>query len=832
MQEKEAATDNEVTHAYELAQRIMKDAIPSSHSQSNEVLIVEKIKRHFEVAGRDEDLEKFISLYRKLESSRVLKNLPAILALLDCVGTPETTLQPPPLMDIPQAVPDNVTVRRSFQLDTRSTQPTFLMRSLPVSSDESSLLATPRPQEISVLQQELSVAGSPLEILKSDVSEDELLQELVYAFQGIPGKILQLNAVTEDLTVNPSIKLSRPHRRMVLRLAELGWLHNQLRQFCNTSDVSLGLMEKGFLAALRSELTEYYRLVAMIQAQVQKQIQETVESPLTLRKLQVWALEPMFRLKWLVDIVTACSGRKAGALASCIHGYLQHGNPAVRAAVRHLLSMVCKPVYMMLSRWMLDGELEDPFGEFFIVADAEIKGDRLWHEKYKVQENLVPCFITMAQAKKILATGKSINFLREVCHDYPPIKGRDQLRRHLERTSVEALFTLDTESELQAVMDTAYLETSRRVLDVLNGPYMFMENLQALRRYLLLGQGDFIRHFMEIIYPELQKPASHLYPHVLSEILESAIRATNAQFENPDILERLDLRLLETSPGDTGWDVFSLDYHVDGPIGTIFGPSAASYLTLFNALWKSKRMEYVLTASWKRQVTSAKMLRKLPELAPLLQHTHLLTAEMIHFVHQMQYYTLFEVLECSWHTLIWDVQHAEALDDIIRAHNSFLTRIKKGALLDSDSQELSNQLRAVYELILQLQRLEEQLHTRSLEELNARANRETIVEKRGEVGQFGMSLAEEEALAAERRNFVDVYLPSVHAQLRVLAKSYQDVVKKFLLLLASHSDVSLQLLSVRLDFNEHYKRTDARLAAPYTYRRLSELAYKPPSYSK
>lgn len=27
--------------------------------------------------------------------------------------------------------------------------------------------------------------------------------------------------------------------------------------------------------------------------------------------------------------------------------------------------------------------------------------------------------------------------------------------------------------------------------------------------------------------------------------------------------------LVQVSPGDTGWDVFSLDYHVDGPIATV-----------------------------------------------------------------------------------------------------------------------------------------------------------------------------------------------------------------------------------------------------------------------
>jgi hypothetical protein len=48
----------------------------------------------------------------------------------------------------------------------------------------------------------------------------------------------------------------------------------------------------------------------------------------------------------------------------------------------------------------------------------------------------------------------------------------------------------------------------------------------------------------------------------LAGILETAIRATNTQYEDPDILERLDVRLLDIQPGDNGWDVFSLDYKV------------------------------------------------------------------------------------------------------------------------------------------------------------------------------------------------------------------------------------------------------------------------------
>ena len=79
----------------------------------------------------------------------------------------------------------------------------------------------------------------------------------------------------------------------------------------------------------------------------------------------------------------------------------------------------------------------------------------------------------------------------------------------------------------------------------------------------------FRRYLLELLEEELCQPASNLYPHNLAGILETAIRATNTQYEDPEILDRLDVRLLEITPGDTGWDVFSLDYKVAGPIGTV-----------------------------------------------------------------------------------------------------------------------------------------------------------------------------------------------------------------------------------------------------------------------
>jgi hypothetical protein len=90
----------------------------------------------------------------------------------------------------------------------------------------------------------------------------------------------------------------------------------------------------------------------------------------------------------------------------------------------------------------------------------------------------------------------------------------------------------------------------------------------------------------------------------------------------------------------------------------------------------------------------------------------------------------------------------------------------------------------VYELVLQLQTHEEELHARSLSELQALTRLEELVEERGEVGQFGTSTHEEELNKKRSQDFTQRYITSVRTQLRVLNKSYQ--VKYFIHIVSSY----------------------------------------------
>eukprot|EP00064_Thunnus_orientalis_P015199 superscaffoldBa00002774_g15249 len=213
-----------------------------------------------------------------------------------------------------------------------------------------------------------------------------------------------------------------------------------------------------------------------------------------------------------------------------------------------------------------------------------------------------------------------------------------------------------------------------------------------------------------------------------------------------------------TPPGKITSASKSADTPKDGRSLSVFTRECMGhYLRVFNFLWRAKRMEYTLTDIWKGQMCNAKLLKTMPELSGVLHQCHILASEMVHFIHQMQYYITFEVLECSWDELWNKVQQAQDLDHIIAAHDVFLDTIISRCLLDNNSR-----------------------------------------------GQWGVT-AEQEAEEKKRIQDFQETIPKMRSQLRILTHFYQSIVQQFLVLLMTSSDESLRFLSFRLDFNEHYR---------------------------
>ena len=363
-----------------------------------------------------------------------------------------------------------------------------------------------------------------------------------------------------------------------------------------------------------------------------------------------------------------------------------------------MLTHLTKPFYDMVQQWIYDGELNDPYREFFVIkedsAEEEIKslGPRrlpassVWESKYKLDKRLVPSIVTDDLARKVFLIGKSLNFIRYGCSDSTWVDT-------YAKDSAQELRYGDT-AGLEASIDRAHQTTMARLIHLMDAKFGLFEHLRALKKYLLLGQGDFVALLMESLASNLDRPAGSQYRHTLTAQLDHAIRGSSAAADSAEVRRRLDARLLELSHGDIGWDVFTLEYKVEAPVDVVITPWAArQYLKVFNFLWRAKRVEFALATAWRRLMTGARgvLAAAAGPLAAEWKRTRGGLAEMIHFVSQLQNYILFEVIEASWNKLQAAMARPDAsLDDLIAAHTTYLNDITHKGLLGAAARPSSS----------------------------------------------------------------------------------------------------------------------------------------------
>lgn len=72
---------------------------------------------------------------------------------------------------------------------------------------------------------------------------------------------------------------------------------------------------------------------------------------------------------------------------------------------------------------------------------------------------------------------------------------------------VEDIFADVADTKLHIMVNEVYLNTSKKVLDIVMGPHKLLEHLQAMRKYLLLGQGDLVGLLMEKLKYVISQPS-------------------------------------------------------------------------------------------------------------------------------------------------------------------------------------------------------------------------------------------------------------------------------------------------------------------------------------
>ncbi|KHN96389.1 Gamma tubulin complex protein 3 [Metarhizium album ARSEF 1941] len=648
-----------------------------------------------------------------------------------------------------------------------------------------------------------------------DPPEADILRDLPFTLQGLSSTTLPFSK-PETLKLPPTVPL--PLVSILHTLAEPSLLYRGLDEYCKTP--ARGLLGQSLRSAIGSQLRSYLSLVAALEGQIRRALLSLDQDAprggigkagVTLKRCVVWTREATMGLRLMSVMAKESENKTGGQLISLIHSFSSsHGEPTVAAFAERLLGSFTKPFYDILRHWIYDGELSDPYQEFFVQeqnkpADvAHLKGaGNVWTDKYEIHQSMVPSIITQDFAQKVFLIGKSLNFIRHSCGDSAWVEGYS-------KAASKELGYGDT-ATLEAWIDEAYKTTMKRLMDLMSSKFHLFEHLQALKNYILLGQGDFIALLMESLATNLDLPVSAQYRHTLTAQLEHAIRGSNAQYDSPEVLRRLDARVLQLSENDTGWDCFTLEYKIDAPVDVVVTQRGSrQYLKVFNYLWRIKRVEFALLTTWRRCMTGARgvLQNSDPVVSQTWKSTRGTLAEMTHFVGQLQYYILFEVIESSWDELQKRIRKEGCtLDDLINAHQRYLTDITHKGLLgakrqshgsedDGGESSYRGQLSLLLELMLDYRKSVDGLYSWSVSDFTRRQEADVRTSMRSDVDDT----------IGGRRDVLSEF-PELRRRLQQLGASFRSRLQILLGDLAYQPDVDMRFLGVAMNFNDVYQPT-------------------------
>ena len=180
---------------------------------------------------------------------------------------------------------------------------------------------------------------------------------------------------------------------------------------------------------------------------------------------------------------------------------------------------------------------------------------------------------------------------------------------------------------------------------------------------------------------------------------------------------------------------------------------------------------------------------------------YLLRNEMVHFVYNLQYYLMFEVIECASVEFATALSAATDLDGVLGAHHAFLANIETKAMLRPGDEPMHIALVRLFDSILAFARAQDVLYMSLLEQTAAARQHAKRVGESADRGHgWGARGQVSEAMlggAVIERRLAD--------QLMASADEYKRRFSHFFEMVRAQQSYDLAFLAFRLDFNEYFE---------------------------
>ncbi|CAN7034673.1 unnamed protein product [Brassica oleracea var. botrytis] len=375
------------------------------------------------------------------------------------------------------------------------------------------------------------------------------------------------------------------------------------------------------------------------------------------------------------------------------------GDNSVRSLLEKMTECASNAYLSILERWVYEGIIDDPYGELFIAENRSLKKESLiqdstakyWSQRYSLKET-IPGFLANIAAT-ILTTGKYLNVMRECGHNVQvPISERSKLT------------IFGSNHHYLECIKAAHEFASKGLVSLIMDKYGLIGRLRSIKHYLLLDQGDFLVHFMDIAREELNKKVHEISVEKLQSLLDLALCTTAAAADprHEDLTccvdrtsllttlgmqKDLDSNSIEDPVSITGLETFSLGYKVQWPLSIVISKKALSkYQLIFRFLFHCKHVERQLCGAW--QIHQG--IRSMNSNGTAIRRSSLLCRSMLKFISSLLNYLTFEassefflifVLEPNWHVMHDRLQSTRSVDEVIQHHDFFLDKCLRGCLL-------------------------------------------------------------------------------------------------------------------------------------------------------
>ena len=574
--------------------------------------------------------------------------------------------------------------------------------------------------------------------------EKELLSDLMFILEGAEGKYIKFSHLEDKYVIQSSYTLTSVSK-LLEEISETACLYKKLQNFLNSEQVALANI--ALSSSIRGELNEYYRLIALMKQEPQ----------INLKKVHLWIKEPIEKIKWLAILAEACETLRGSDVISAVFSYSCQGNLSISSLMLRILNEVSTPLMNMIEYWITEGDLVDPSSEFFIYKDDLIPDSELWTSKYFINAQHVPCFFDKDLVSKIFLTGKSINFLKVCCsknHRVFKLKPRPPVHDR---------------SQMEDWVGSVFRVINEEVVKVLREEFKISIHFRFIKRFMLLGQGDFHHSLMEQLLEVLDEKPGKIFKHNLRTILENAIRNSNFQYEEEEFLNLFDINFQDSQPLDVGWDVFVLDYVIQPPLSTVLTLWCSEcYLKVFKFLFSVKRAEFMLNQYQNNRLFVAVENKNLEK---CVHEISVLRSAFRHFINNFWAYLMIECVESTWKEFYGRVVESDSLEEMIQVHYGFLEKLINKCLINE-----KEVLLIIKKIIL--------LTVKSQEILN---------------------------VLVDMANSGNQPNKQINSRLKIILKDIETVYKTFisdvfsLLLLFENSNIAeLKLLASRLDYNYYF----------------------------